>query len=112
MGAEPLEKITTMMAGGADRPLRHPPRPAGLIRGGQSPARSAGVPQAGYGHRQGERPRRGPLGALVWKGTLYALPMGVYTNVVAVNHDLLEQRGIAPPGPNWTVEQMVDIAAG
>ena len=36
--------------------------------------------------------------------------MGVYTNVVAVNHDLLEQRGIAPPGPDWTVEQMVDIA--
>ena len=36
--------------------------------------------------------------------------MGVYTNVVAVNHDLLEQRGITPPGPSWTIDQMVDIA--
>jgi multiple sugar transport system substrate-binding protein len=52
----------------------------------------------------------GPVAALTWKGTLYALPMGIYTNIVAVNHDLLEQRGIAPPPPTWTIDQALDIA--
>jgi ABC-type glycerol-3-phosphate transport system substrate-binding protein len=41
---------------------------------------------------------------------LYALPVGVYTNIVAVNLDLLAQRGIAPPGPSWTMDQALDIA--
>ena len=112
MGAEPLEKITTMMAGGEriDLSGTRPDLLASFVEG-PNPLRD----QREYLKRDTATVKEsdhaeGPLGALVWKGTLYALPMGVYTNVVAVNHDLLEQRGIAPPGPGWTVEQMVDIA--
>lgn len=45
-----------------------------------------------------------------WKGTLYALPVGVYTNNMVLNLDLLAQHAIALPSPKWTVDQALDIA--
>jgi multiple sugar transport system substrate-binding protein len=112
MGAEPLEKITTLMAGGERIDLcgTRPDLLASFVEG-PNPLQdlrtylkrdTATIKEADHAE--------GPVAALTWKGTLYALPVGVYTNVVAVNHDLLEQRGITPPGPSWTIEQMVDIA--
>ena len=52
----------------------------------------------------------GVVDGLTWKGTLYALPVGVYTNNVALNLDLIEQKGIALPKADWTIDQALDIA--
>ena len=52
----------------------------------------------------------GVVEGLSWKGTLYALPVGVYTNNVAINHDLFEQQALPLPGPNWTIDQALDAA--
>lgn len=52
----------------------------------------------------------GIVEGLTWKGTLYALPVGVYTNNVALNLDLIEQKGMALPKPDWTIDQALDIA--
>jgi multiple sugar transport system substrate-binding protein len=52
----------------------------------------------------------GIVDAHSWQGTLYALPVGVYTNNTVLNLDLLQQKGIAPPPANWTADQMVEIA--
>lgn len=46
----------------------------------------------------------------VWKGKLYALPVGVVTNHACLNLDSLQENGIAPPGPDWTIDQALDIA--
>jgi multiple sugar transport system substrate-binding protein len=46
----------------------------------------------------------------VWKGKLYALPVGVVTNHACLNLDVLQENGIAPPGPDWTIDQALDIA--
>jgi len=52
----------------------------------------------------------GVVEGLTWKGALYALPVGVYTNNVALNLDLIEQKGIPLPKPDWTIDQALDIA--
>ena len=52
----------------------------------------------------------GVIDGLTWKGELYALPVGVYTNNVALNLDLIEQKGIALPKADWTIDQALDIA--
>ena len=112
MGAEPLEKVTTLMAGGeridlcGTRPDLLPsfvegPNPLQDLRAFLKRDNSV-VKESDHAE--------GPVAALTWKGTLYALPVGIYTNVVAVNHDLLAQRGIAPPGPNWTIDQAIEMA--
>src|SRR5919198_4150214 len=46
----------------------------------------------------------------VWKGKLYALPVGITTNHACLNLDLLQENGIAPPGPDWTIDQALDMA--
>jgi multiple sugar transport system substrate-binding protein len=52
----------------------------------------------------------GIVEGLTWKGTLYALPVGVYTNNAVLNLDLFEQKGIAAPRPDWTIDQALDAA--
>lgn|GEM_PF-1805053 len=52
----------------------------------------------------------GVIDAHVWKGKLYALPVGMATNHACLNLTLLEEKGIAPPGPDWTLDQALDIA--
>ncbi|HVG97817.1 MAG TPA: extracellular solute-binding protein [Chloroflexota bacterium] len=52
----------------------------------------------------------GVVDGLSWKGTLYALPVGVYTNNVALNLDLFQQKAIPLPKESWTVEEMIDAA--
>lgn len=52
----------------------------------------------------------GVIDGLSWKGTLHALPVGVYTNNLCLNLDLLQKNGIALPKPDWTVDEMVEIA--
>jgi ABC-type glycerol-3-phosphate transport system substrate-binding protein len=42
-------------------------------------------------------------------GALYGLPVAVYPVVLRYNSDLLAQRGIAPPDPDWTVEEFWDL---
>jgi ABC-type glycerol-3-phosphate transport system substrate-binding protein len=37
-------------------------------------------------------------------GELYALPVAIYPTVLRYNADLLAQRGIDPPAPDWTLE--------
>ena len=53
----------------------------------------------------------GVVEGLSWKGTLYALPVGVYTNNVALNYDLFEQKAVPLPKENWTIDQALDAAA-
>lgn len=112
LGAEPLVKVTTLMAGG-ERVDICGTRPDLLASFVEGPSLLKDIRE--YLRKDSTVVKEsdhveGPVAALTWKGTLYALPMGIYTNVVAVNHDLLEQRGIAPPGPTWTIEQALDIA--
>jgi multiple sugar transport system substrate-binding protein len=52
----------------------------------------------------------GIIAGLTWKGTLYGLPVGVYTNNAILNLDLLRQNGIPRPAPNWTIDQALEIA--
>ncbi len=52
----------------------------------------------------------GIVDALTYKGTLYALPVGIYTNIAVLNLDLLARKGIAPPAQNWTADQAIEIA--
>jgi multiple sugar transport system substrate-binding protein len=52
----------------------------------------------------------GVVEGLTWKGTLYALPVGVYTNNVAINQDLFEQKAIPLPKENWTIDQAIEAA--
>ena len=52
----------------------------------------------------------GVIDAHVWKGKLYALPVGMATNHACLNLDLLQQNGIAVPGPDWTMDQALDVA--
>ena len=52
----------------------------------------------------------GVVDGLTWKGALYALPVGVYTNNVTLNLDLIEQKGIPLPKPDWTIDQAIDVA--
>jgi multiple sugar transport system substrate-binding protein len=52
----------------------------------------------------------GVVDSHVWKGGLYALPVGIATNHACLNLDLLDQAGIARPGPDWTIDQALDIA--
>jgi ABC-type glycerol-3-phosphate transport system substrate-binding protein len=59
--------------------------------------------------KEGDHPE-GIIQGLSWKGTLYALPVGVYTNNAILNLDMLDQHGIPRPGPNWTLDHMLDIA--
>ena len=52
----------------------------------------------------------GIVQALTHKGSLYALPVGIYTNHAALNQDLLAQKGIPLPAPTWTAEQALEVA--
>jgi multiple sugar transport system substrate-binding protein len=52
----------------------------------------------------------GVIAGLSWKGTLYGLPVGVYTNNAILNLDLLQQNGIARPKPDWTLDDALAIA--
>jgi ABC-type glycerol-3-phosphate transport system substrate-binding protein len=112
MGAEPLEKITTIMAGGERIDLcgTRPDLLASFVEGPNPLQDLRTYLKRDTSVVKESDHAEGPVAALTWKGTLYALPVGVYTNVVAVNHDLLAQRGITPPGPGWTIDQAVDIA--
>ncbi|HEX2515629.1 MAG TPA: extracellular solute-binding protein [Chloroflexota bacterium] len=52
----------------------------------------------------------GIVQALTHKGSLYALPVGIYTNHAVLNQDLLTQKGIPLPAPTWTAEQALEVA--
>ncbi len=52
----------------------------------------------------------GTVQALTHKGSLYALPVGIYTNHAVLNQDLLAQKGIPLPAPTWTAEQALEVA--
>jgi multiple sugar transport system substrate-binding protein len=52
----------------------------------------------------------GLIDGLSWKGTLYALPVGVYTNNLCLNLDLFERNNIRLPSPNWTIDEAMQIA--
>ena len=52
----------------------------------------------------------GVVSGLSWKGTLYGLPVGVYTNNAILNLDLLQQHGIQRPANTWTIDQALEIA--
>lgn len=52
----------------------------------------------------------GVVDGLSYKGTLYALPVGVYTNNLCLNLDLLAQQGVPVPKPTWTIDELVDVA--
>ncbi|MGH2367444.1 MAG: ABC transporter substrate-binding protein, partial [Chloroflexota bacterium] len=52
----------------------------------------------------------GIVDALTWKGTLHALPVGVYTNNLCLNFDLLERNGIPAPKADWTIDDAMEIA--
>ena len=52
----------------------------------------------------------GIVQALTHKGSLYALPVGIYTNHAVLNQDLLAQKGIPLPAPTWTAEQALEVA--
>lgn len=43
-------------------------------------------------------------------GKLYMIPYGVSTLAVFYNRSLLDRAGIAPPGPNWTWDDLAKIA--
>jgi multiple sugar transport system substrate-binding protein len=111
LGSQPLEKITTLMAGGERIDIcgTRPDLLPSFVEG-PNPLRDLRefLKRDGSVVKESDH-AEGPVAALTWKGTLYALPVGVYTNVVAVNHDLLEQRGITPPAASWTVDQALDI---
>ncbi len=52
----------------------------------------------------------GVLDGLSFKGTLYALPVGVYTNNLCLNLDILAQQGVPVPKPTWTIDEAMEIA--
>ncbi|MDQ3701385.1 MAG: extracellular solute-binding protein [Chloroflexota bacterium] len=52
----------------------------------------------------------GVLDGLSFKGTLYALPVGVYTNNLCLNLDILAQQGVPVPKPGWTLDEAMEIA--
>jgi len=53
---------------------------------------------------------KGAIDGLTWKGKLGALPVGLSTSIAIYNAELLERKGVAPPKPDWDVNQLVDLA--
>ena len=45
-----------------------------------------------------------------WKGGLYALPVGVYTNNIVINQDLFQQNSVPLPKENWTIDELLAAA--
>jgi len=52
----------------------------------------------------------GVIEGLSWKGSLYALPVGVYTNNVVINQDLFQQNSVPLPKDNWTIDEAIAAA--
>ncbi|HEX2037339.1 MAG TPA: extracellular solute-binding protein, partial [Chloroflexota bacterium] len=111
-GGETLEKLITMMASDTrvdvvgTRPdylaaYMEGPRPLQDLR--------AFLRQDGSVIKEGDH-IEGIVEALSWKGTLYALPVGVYTNNAVLNLDLLERKGIPVPPATWTADQALEVA--
>jgi multiple sugar transport system substrate-binding protein len=53
---------------------------------------------------------KGAIDGLTWKGKLAALPVGLSTSIGVYNVDLLQRKGIAPPGPDWDMSQVLDLS--
>lgn len=45
-----------------------------------------------------------------WQGQLQGIPRDVSNLVIFYNQDLFRQAGIAPPRPDWTLEEMIALA--
>jgi ABC-type glycerol-3-phosphate transport system substrate-binding protein len=52
----------------------------------------------------------GAISGLSWKGILYALPVGVYTNNLCLNLDLFQRSGITLPKADWTIDEAIEMA--
>jgi ABC-type glycerol-3-phosphate transport system substrate-binding protein len=53
---------------------------------------------------------KGAIDGLTWKGRLAALPIGLSTSIAVYNQDILQRKGVAPPKPDWEMNQVVDLA--
>ena len=52
----------------------------------------------------------GVIEGLSWKGGLYGLPVGVYTNNIVINQDLFQQNSVPLPKNDWTVDDLLAAA--
>ena len=111
-GAETLEKLITMMASDTrvDIVGTRPDYIAAYMEGPKPLQSMAPFVKKDSSVVNPKDHAEGVVDGLTWKGQLYALPVGVYTNNVTLNMDLIEQRGIALPKADWTADQMLDIA--
>ena len=111
-GAETLEKLITMLASDTrvDVVGTRPDYLAAYMEGPKPLQSLAPFARKDSATINVKDHAEGIVDGLTWKGTLYALPVGVYTNNVALNLDLIEQKGIALPKPDWTIDQALDVA--
>lgn len=111
-GAETLEKLITMMASDTrvDVVGTRPDYLAAYMEGPKPLQSLAPFARKDSATINVKDHAEGVIDGLTWKGTLYALPVGVYTNNVALNLDLIEQKGIELPKADWTIDQALDIA--
>jgi len=111
-GAETLEKLITMMASDTrvDIVGTRPDYLAAYMEGPKPLQSLAPFAKKDTSVINVKDHAEGIIDGLTWKGALYALPVGVYTNNVALNLDLIEQRGIPLPKADWTIDQALDVA--
>lgn len=111
-GAETLEKLITMMASDTrvDVVGTRPDYLAAYMEGPKPLQSLSPFAKRDSAAVNPSDHAEGIVEGLSWKGALYALPVGVYTNNVALNLDLIEQKGIALPKPDWTMDQALDLA--
>lgn len=111
-GAETLEKLITMMASDTrvDIVGTRPDYLAAYMEGPKPLQSLSPFAKRDAAAVNPSDHAEGIVEGLTWKGALYALPVGVYTNNVALNLDLIEQKGIALPKPDWTMDQALDLA--
>ena len=111
-GGETLEKLTTLFASDTrvdivgTRPDALPSYMQGLnpLQDLKQFTRKDGSVVKESDHIQGV------VDALTWKGALYALPVGVYTNHAVINIDLLKQKGLSTPAAGWNIDQALEMA--
>src|SRR5687767_2473031 len=111
-GAETLEKLITMMASDTrvDIVGTRPDYIASYMEGPKPLQSLAPFAKKDTSVINVKDHAEGVIDGLTWKGALYALPVGVYTNNVTLNLDLITQKGIAMPKADWTIDEALDIA--